>query len=132
VGGSRFAYSVVFQRKNLGIKKPETVFEEYREITERLKAPVFFVGDLKVRGKTYIEKLTQLLGGEKRDVEVFFEFFAPPPREVLGLLRKAGGVRFSYFSTHLFSATASSRKSKTSPLALSIAICTASVKFPLP
>jgi radical SAM superfamily enzyme YgiQ (UPF0313 family) len=23
-------------------------------------------------------------------VEVFFEFFAPPPKEVLGLLRKAG------------------------------------------
>jgi B12-binding domain/radical SAM domain protein len=89
-GGSRFAYSVVFQRKNLGVKRPETVFEEYREITDRLKAPVFFVGDLQVLGKTYVEKLTQLLGGEKRDVDVIFEFFAPPPREVLGLLRKAG------------------------------------------
>jgi len=30
-----------------------------------LKAPVFFVGDLQVLGKTYVEKLTQLLGGEK-------------------------------------------------------------------
>ena len=88
-GGGRFAYSVVFQRKNLGIKRPEAVFEEYWEITGRLKAPVFFVGDLQVLGKTYVEKLTQLLGGEKRDVEVIFEFLAPPPREVLGLLRKA-------------------------------------------
>ncbi len=57
-GGSRYAYSVVFQRKNLGIKRLETVFEEYREITERLKAPIFFVGDLRVLGKTYVEKLT--------------------------------------------------------------------------
>ncbi|MFZ8837757.1 MAG: radical SAM protein [Pyrobaculum sp.] len=88
--GGRFAYSVVFQRKNLGIKRLETVFEEYREITERLKAPIFFVGDLQVLGITYVEKLTQLLGGEKRDVELIFEFFEPPPREVLGLLRKAG------------------------------------------
>jgi len=55
-----------------------------------LKAPVFFVGDLQVLGKTYVEKLTQLLGGEKRDVVVIFEFFAPPRREVLELLRKAG------------------------------------------
>jgi hypothetical protein len=64
-GGSRFAYSVIFQRKNLGIKRPETLFEEYREITEMLKAPVFFVNDLQVRGKTYVEKLTQLLGAKK-------------------------------------------------------------------
>ena len=55
-----------------------------------MKAPVFFVGDLQVLGKTYVEKLTQLLGGEKRDVVVIFEFFAPPRREVLELLRKAG------------------------------------------
>ena len=88
--GGRFAYSVVFQRKNLGVKRLETVFEEYREITDRLKEPLYFVGDLQVLGKTYIEKLTQPLGGEKRDVDVIFEFFAPPPREVLGLLRKAG------------------------------------------
>jgi hypothetical protein len=58
MGGGRFAYSVVFQRKNLGVKRAETVFEEYREITERLKVPVFFVGDLQVLGKSYIEKLT--------------------------------------------------------------------------
>jgi hypothetical protein len=63
--GGRFAYSVVFQRKNLGIKRLETVFEEYREITERLKAPIFFVGDLQVLGITYVEKLTQLLAAKK-------------------------------------------------------------------
>jgi hypothetical protein len=55
-----------------------------------LKAPIFLVGDLQVLGKTYVEKLTQPLGGEKRDLEVIFELFAPPPRGVLELLRKAG------------------------------------------
>ena len=88
-GGSHFTYSVIFQRKTPGIKKPETLFEEYKEITERLKAPIFFVNDLQVLGKTYIEKLTKLLSSEKQDLEVFFEFFVPPPREVLELMRKA-------------------------------------------
>jgi B12-binding domain/radical SAM domain protein len=87
-GGSHFTYSVILQRKTLGVKKPETLFEEYREITERLKAPIFFVNDLQVLGKHYIERLSQLLSSEKQDVEVFFEFFVPPPKEILRLLRK--------------------------------------------
>jgi len=89
-GGSSFTYHAIFRRSKPGVKSPETLVREFREITERLKAPIFFVNDLQVLGRSFIEKLTRLLAEEKSDVEIFFEFFTPPPRDVLELYRKSG------------------------------------------
>ena len=87
-GGSSFAYRRFIGRPRLGHKSPETVVEEFREIVERVKAPVFFVGDLTLLGRRYVEKLTNLLSEEAGDTEVFFEFFRPPPRWALELYRR--------------------------------------------
>lgn len=89
-GGSNFAYSTIYRRKALGVKKPETLLDEFKGITERLKAPIFFVNDLRPLGKAYIERLVKLLAEEKKDVEIFFEFFTPPERDTLELYRMAG------------------------------------------
>ncbi|QOJ78537.1 TIGR04190 family B12-binding domain/radical SAM domain protein [Infirmifilum lucidum] len=89
-GGSNFTYRVLFHRKSLGVKSPKVLFEEYKEITERLKAPIFFVNDLQVLGRKFVEEFTQLLSGEKADVELFFEFFTPPSRDLLELYRRTG------------------------------------------
>ncbi len=89
-GGSSFTYRVLFHRADLGVKSPKILFEEYKEITERLKAPIFFVGDLQVLGRKFVEEFTQLLSKEKADVELFFEFFTPPSRDLLELYRRTG------------------------------------------
>ncbi|MEZ0249065.1 MAG: TIGR04190 family B12-binding domain/radical SAM domain protein [Thermoproteus sp.] len=88
-GGSAYAYRLL-GRTCLGIKSPRAVFEEYKEIVERVRAPVFFVGDLRALGRRYIEELTSLLQKEKADVELIFEFFSPPTRDWLALYRSAG------------------------------------------
>ena len=97
-GGSAFAYRTFYRRRSLGVKRPETLFEEFKGITERFKAPIFFVGDLQVLGRGYIEKLTKLLAEEGEDVEIFFEFFTPPPRDVLELYRRAGDRVYLHLS----------------------------------
>ena len=89
-GGSNFTYHVIFRRKMLGVKSPRTLFEEYKEITERLRAPIFFVNDLQLLGRKFIEEFTSLLAQEKTDIELFFEFFTPPSRDILNLYRKTG------------------------------------------
>lgn len=89
-GGSKFSYSTFYGRKNLAVKKPETLLEEFKGIVERFKAPIFFVNDIQVLGRAYLEKLTKLLADEKADVEIFFEFFTPPNRDVLELYRRVG------------------------------------------
>ncbi len=87
-GGSSFCYRRFMARQRLGVKSPEIVLEEFREITERIRAPLFFVGDLTLLGEKYVERLTDLLSREAGDVEVFFELFKPPPRRVLEMLRR--------------------------------------------
>jgi len=89
-GGSSFAYRRFMGRGRLGVKSPEAVAAEYREITERIKSPLFFVGDLTLLGRDYLERLVELIREEGRDVELFFEFFRPPPRWALEVLRRAG------------------------------------------
>lgn len=89
-GGSNFAYKKMFFRERLGVKSPKVVFEEFKEIVERLKVPLFFVGDLQLLGRRYIEELFTMISAEKIDIELFFEFFKPPPRDLLQLYRKVG------------------------------------------
>ncbi|MEM3326870.1 MAG: TIGR04190 family B12-binding domain/radical SAM domain protein, partial [Thermoproteus sp.] len=96
-GGSAHAYRLL-GRTCLGVKSPRAVFEEYKEIVERIKAPIFFVGDLQALGRRYIEQLTSLLREEKADVELIFEFFLPPPRDLLALYRSAGDRVFVQIS----------------------------------
>lgn len=97
-GGSNYTYRAVFGRGVLGRKSPQTLVEEFREITEWLKIPVFFVGDLQYLGRGYLEEFTELLRREKPSVELIFEFFTPPPREVLSLYRRAGDVVYLQIS----------------------------------
>ncbi len=87
-GGSSFCYRRYMSRRGLGVKSPEAVVEEFREITERIRAPLFFVGDLTLLGEDYVERLVKLLSREAGDAEVFFEFFRPPPRRILEALRR--------------------------------------------
>jgi len=89
-GGSNFAYKILFHRKGFGVKSPKILFEEYKEITERLKAPIFFVNDLQFLGRKFLEDFTQLIKQDKADVELFFEFFNPPSRDILELYRQMG------------------------------------------
>ncbi|AFA40232.1 Fe-S oxidoreductase [Pyrobaculum oguniense TE7] len=97
-GGSNYTYRAVFGRGGLGRKSPRTLVEEFREITDWLKVPVFFVGDLQYLGRRYLEEFTELLRREKPSVELIFEFFTPPPREVLSLYRRAGDVVYLQIS----------------------------------
>ncbi len=87
-GGSRYAYRKL-GRICLGVKSVNTILEEFKEIVERLKAPVFFVGDLQVLGRRYVEKLLNLLREEKSDAELIFEFFTPPPLDLLKIYRSS-------------------------------------------
>ncbi|HLI46423.1 MAG TPA: TIGR04190 family B12-binding domain/radical SAM domain protein, partial [Geobacterales bacterium] len=88
-GGSNFAYQR-FRRTCLGFKSPKAVFDEFKEIIERLKVPVFFIGDLQALGRRYIEELMISLRNERADVPLIFEFFYPPNEELLRLYRSAG------------------------------------------
>ncbi|MGB9725458.1 MAG: TIGR04190 family B12-binding domain/radical SAM domain protein [Fervidicoccaceae archaeon] len=83
-GGSSYAYAKYFRRKSLAIKSPSAVIEEVRSITEHLKIPVFIVGDVQLLGKNRWEMLLKKMKEERISTQaIFFEFFTPPPLELI-------------------------------------------------
>ncbi|MCS7102555.1 MAG: TIGR04190 family B12-binding domain/radical SAM domain protein [Candidatus Korarchaeum sp.] len=88
-GGSRYAYGSCFARSKLAKKSPEAIAEEVEGISNISKVPIFFVGDLRIGGISRLERVSKLLRDLDLENELIFEFFTPPPREVLGALRGA-------------------------------------------
>jgi len=88
-GGSFCAYTTYFSRRCLGVKKPETLVSEIKSLEQYLRVPIFVVGDLQLLGVKWIEKFVEGLRRERFSSEIFFEFFTPPPLDVLKLLSRA-------------------------------------------
>lgn len=88
-GGSKYAYKYSFGRKRMARKSVSAVFEEFKSLTSYFRIPVFFIGDPRLFGGFH--ELSRLIREEKVDNELLFEFFSPPPRELLEDLRRAGG-----------------------------------------
>ncbi|MEM0016912.1 MAG: TIGR04190 family B12-binding domain/radical SAM domain protein [Candidatus Korarchaeum sp.] len=88
-GGSRYAYKNCFMRSRLAKKSPEAIVEEVEGISKISTMPIFFVGDLRVGGIGGLERISKLLRDLDLENELIFEFFTPPSREVLRILRGA-------------------------------------------
>ncbi|HID17118.1 TPA: radical SAM protein, partial [Candidatus Bathyarchaeota archaeon] len=89
-GGSKFAYSCFFKRSELGVKSPRKIFEEVKSLSDYMKIPIFILGDLQFLGRRNVKALVRMLREEKLDNTLLFEFFYPPSRDTLSLIRKAG------------------------------------------
>ncbi len=85
-GGSRTAYRSFFSRRKLGLKSPEAIAREVEGIAKLSTMPIFFIGDLRIGDR--VEKLSSLLSRMNLENELIFEFFSPPSRRDLELLRK--------------------------------------------
>ncbi len=91
-GGSRYTYTRYLNRGRTASKSPRVVAEEVWEVSQRLKAPVFILNDLTVLGRRWVRELVAELRARSLDCTLFYEFFRPPPRDVLALLVKTSGA----------------------------------------
>lgn len=87
-GGSRFSYERHFMRTRIALKSPEAIAEEVEGISGISTMPIFFVGDLRVGGVNRLERTCKLLKKLDLDNELIFEFFTPPPKDVLRIVRE--------------------------------------------
>ncbi len=85
-GGSRSAYSHFFLRKSIALKSPRAIADEVEGIANLSSMPIFFVGDLRYGNR--VEEVSHLLRQLNLDNELIFEFFSPPSKRVLELLRR--------------------------------------------
>lgn len=88
-GGSKFSYNCFFKRDGLGIKSPKKIFEEVKSLSDYMRIPIFVLGDLQFLGKRRVMALTKMLREERLDNTLLFEFYYPPSKQMLSLIRKA-------------------------------------------
>lgn len=86
-GGSSYTYAKYFRRRTLAVKSPSAIVEEVKSITEHMKIPVFMVGDMQLLGRSRWELLLKKMKEERISAQsIFFEFFIPPPEELISKL----------------------------------------------
>ncbi|GAB6148212.1 hypothetical protein JCM10135_07540 [Stetteria hydrogenophila] len=97
-GGSRFTYFKFFGRRGLAVKSPETMASEIMSIQEYMKIPVFIVGDTQLLGAKWVEALASELRERGFDSTLIIEFFKPPTREFLEVVKSVPGAWFLQIS----------------------------------
>jgi len=87
-GGSRFAFSTYYGRSDVARKSPKTLWEELKSATEYFRIPVFILQDVQWLGRRWVEELVKASREDPADSFVYLEFFKPPPRDYVLLLRR--------------------------------------------
>jgi B12-binding domain/radical SAM domain protein len=88
-GGSASAYRDVCGRASLAPRSPELVARDIGTMSRFVKAPVMVLGGVLQAGKGYAMDFLRALAAERVRNHIAFEFFTPPPRDVLDALAAA-------------------------------------------
>jgi B12-binding domain/radical SAM domain protein len=88
-GGSLYAFKNMTGRKRAAFKSPELLVNEVRQVAAHLKGPIFIIGDLFQNGPEYGEEVLFLLKKERIKNSFVFEFFKPPSREHVKMIKEA-------------------------------------------
>ncbi len=87
-GGSSYSYKIINNRTKLAKKPPKVVAEEILNISQSFNFPIRFIGDLRICGKRYYNKIFDYLGNYKIENPTTFEFFTPANADYLKKINK--------------------------------------------
>ncbi|MHA1294938.1 MAG: TIGR04190 family B12-binding domain/radical SAM domain protein, partial [Promethearchaeota archaeon] len=87
-GGSRYSYKIINNRTKLAKKPPKIVAEELLNISQSFNFPIRFIGDLRICGKRYYNKIFEYLGNYKIENPTTFEFFTPANKHYIKKISK--------------------------------------------
>ncbi len=79
-GGSKTAFKLFGDRDNPAFRSPKKLVEEIILIRKYIKAPIFILGDINQGGKQYVLDFFNYAKKINKDIQIFFEFFKPPPK----------------------------------------------------
>lgn len=85
-GASNAAFLRFMQTHHPLLRGPEAIAAQARALTAITRAPVFLVGDLNDGGPDYARAVVEALGRTGITNRIVFEFFEPPPPDLLRLI----------------------------------------------
>ncbi|MFZ3062978.1 MAG: TIGR04190 family B12-binding domain/radical SAM domain protein [Actinomycetota bacterium] len=80
-GGSNYSFRGFLKRDKTAFRSPEAVVKEVKGIAQISRGPIFILGDIRLGGKDYIDKILEGLAEPKINNQVIFEFYNPPPED---------------------------------------------------
>ena len=87
-GGSKFANKIISNRTCIAKKNPKIVAQEILNISQGFNFPIRIIGDWRICGRRYCDKIFQYLGNYQITNPVTFEFFTPAPEHYIKKLNK--------------------------------------------
>jgi B12-binding domain/radical SAM domain protein len=88
MGGCR-SFERNFNRPGPAFCTPEKLAAEITRIDDYLRGMIFVVGDVQLPGKHFPEKLFAAMRKDRPRNELCFEFFTPPPKELIRLMGRS-------------------------------------------
>jgi B12-binding domain/radical SAM domain protein len=79
-GGSKSAFKLFGNRTKPAFRSPEKLVDEIGVIRKYINSPVFLLGDLNSNGKDYVMEFFKFAEKLDKNIQLFFEFFAPPEK----------------------------------------------------
>ncbi len=87
-GGSQFASRLINNRSCLAKKSPQDVAQEILTISQSFNFPMRIIGDLRICGKRYYNKIFEYLNKSEIENPTTFEFFTPANRHYIEKISK--------------------------------------------
>ncbi|MGA1841791.1 MAG: B12-binding domain-containing radical SAM protein, partial [bacterium] len=89
-GGSAYFFKKSVNRHKPAYREPELLAEEMGKISENLNTPTMIIGDILQNGRDYAVRLLKALKEKGIKNPIGFEFFVPPPDDILEMI--AGSI----------------------------------------
>ena len=79
-GGSKYTQSNFYNRFKPAYKNPKKLIGEIKTIQDHINSPIFLAGDLNANGEEYVKEFFKYAKDLNPEIQIFFEFFKPPPK----------------------------------------------------
>jgi B12-binding domain/radical SAM domain protein len=80
-GGANYSFKSFLKRDKTAFRSPEALVKEVQGIARISRGPIFILGDIRLGGRDYIDKIMGGLAEPRINNQVIFEFYTPPPKD---------------------------------------------------
>lgn len=80
-GGANDSFKGFLKRDKTAFRSPEALVKEVQGIARISRGPIFILGDIRLGGRDYIDRIFQSLAEPRINNQVIFEFYSPPSKD---------------------------------------------------
>lgn len=87
-GGANYSFKEFLRREKTVFRSPEVLVEEAKNISRLSRGPIFMLGDIRLGGEDYADKVLTGLAKARITNQIIFEFYIPPTEDFFAKVAK--------------------------------------------